>query len=99
MQNEQTRIKIGNQIIEQKKINKSTKTLRVHMNPSIDWTEEFKHAKGKLELSIKKLMNAEMAHYQVFVYFNAHVLTNVYFGCGIVKFSLVQLDMLKKTHE
>ena len=30
--------------------------------------------------------------------FNTYVFTNVYFGCGIVKFNIKQIKELKKTH-
>ena len=50
-------------------------------------------------MSIKKLMTTEIESYQVFMCFNVCMLTHVFFGCGIVKFSLAQLDTLKKTCE
>ena len=40
-----------------------------------------------------------MKPHQVHIYFNARILTNVRFGCGIVKFNKNQIKELKKIHE
>ena len=40
-----------------------------------------------------------MRLHQVHVYFNICMLTNVFFGCGIVRFNKKHCEGLKKTHE
>ena len=38
-------------------------------------------------VTIKKSMKTKMKTYQARMHFNMHMLTNVFFGCGIVKFN------------
>ena len=48
---------------------------------------------------IKKLMRTEIKTHKVCVCFNVHVLTNVFFGCGIVHFNEEQIKELKRIYE
>ena len=48
-----------------------------------------------MTVTIKRLMRIEMKTFQVHMNFNAHVLTNVFFGCGIVQFNSKQTKELK----
>ena len=42
------------------------------------------------------LIAADMKLHQVHMYFNMHMLTNMFFGCGIVRFTNKQCEELKK---
>ena len=77
----------------------SVKTLGVHVSPSLSWNDEFEYVKEKMKSSIKKFMTVEMKLHQVYLYFNTYMLTNVFFGCGIVNFTKKQCDELKKIYE
>ena len=68
----------------------SVKTLGVHVSPSLSWNDEFEYVKEKMKSSIKKFMTVEMKLHQVYLYFNTYMLTNVFFGCGIVNFTKKQ---------
>ena len=68
----------------------SVKTLGVHISPSLSWKDEFEYVKQKMKSSIKKIMTVDMKLHQVCSCFNAHMLTNVCFGCGIVNFNKKQ---------
>ena len=57
----------------------SLKTLGVCMSPSLSWNDEFECVKLKLKRFVKKLIGADMKLHQVYVCFNMHVLTNVFF--------------------
>ena len=77
----------------------SVKTLGVHISPSLSWKDEFEYVKQKMKSSIKKFMTVDMKLHQVYLYFNTYILTNVFFGCGIVNFTKKQCDELKKIYE
>jgi len=73
--------------------------LRVHVSLSQNSTEEFEHFKKNVDIYVKKLKRIEMHMYQIYLYFTMKMLMNVFYGCGIVKFSLYQCEVLKKTYE
>ena len=81
------------------KMKNSVKILGVYIIPLLSWKDEFEHVKHKMKLSIKRLMKSCMKMNQVCLYFNTHVLTNLFFGCAIVNFSKKQYDELKQTYE
>ena len=53
------------------------------------------HVKEKMKNYIKKLIKEDIGLHQVCSHFNACVLTNVFFGCGIVSFNKKQCEKLK----
>ena len=55
--------------------------------------------KLKIKRSIKKLITADMKSHQVHLYFNNCMLTNIFFGCGIVSFNKKQCEELKNIFE
>ena len=87
IENKPIKIEISNNETEKLGANKSIKTFKAYINPSLDWSDEFEYAKKKLETSTKKIINTEMEVCQVHVYFNVHILTNAYCRCEIVNFS------------
>ena len=97
--NEDVRIVIGSNVMQMLDVRESTKTLGVFMSPALDWKDEFSYVKRKMETSITKLMNTELAIYQVYMYFNVYMLTNVFYGCGIVKFTEEEIRVLKDIYE
>ena len=68
-------------------VKNSVKTLGVYVSPSLSWKDEFEYENNKMKSSIKKLMIVDMKFHQACLYFNIYVLTNVFFGCGIVNFN------------
>ena len=92
-------IEINEEKIKIIEVRTSVETLGTHISPSLNYRDEFEHVKQKMEVYMKKIMRTDMNMHQVCLYFNTRMLTNVFFGCGIVKFSTNQCDELKKTHE
>ena len=80
-------------------LNESFKTLGVCLNPMIDWKNQCWHLKKKIQMTIRKLMRRYMKVNQAYMCFNAHILTNVFFGCGIANFNDEQIKELRKIHE
>ena len=62
----------------------STRTLRMYLTPDLEWKGQFEAMRKKIHMSITKLVNAHTNPYQTTIYFNVHVITSVFFGCGIV---------------
>ena len=54
------------------------------------------HVKEKMKNYIKNLIKEDIGLHQVCSHFNACVLTNVFFGCGIVSFNKKKCEKLKK---
>ena len=71
-------IKLKNEVIKQSQVNVSVKTLGVHINPRLNWNDEFECVKHKVTATIKKLMRTEMKTYQAHMYYNVYMLTNVF---------------------
>ena len=92
-------VTVGEYAIKKLDASESIKTLGVYLNPMLEWKDEFSYVKKKMEMSMQKLMGTKMAVCQVHVCFNAHMLTHVFYGCGIVYFNKEQCDVLKKTYE
>ena len=63
------------------------KALGVYASPFLSWKDEFEHVKLKIKRSIKKLITADMKSHQVHLYFINCMLTNIFFGRGIVQFN------------
>ena len=64
----------------------------------LEWNDQFEYVKNKIIVTFKKLMITEMKVHQAHMHFNAHMLTNVFFGCGIVKFN-EKISELKRINE
>ena len=79
-------ITINEETIRMINVKNSVKTLSVCISPSLSWKDEFEYVKQKMKSSIKKFMTVDMKLHQVYLYFNTYILTNVFFGCGIVNF-------------
>ena len=92
-------IKLKNELIKQLQVNVSVKTLGVHINPRLNWNDEFEYVRKKMIVTIRKLMRTEMKTYQAHMYYNVYMLTNVFFGCGIVQFNAKQIKELKRIYE
>ena len=71
----------------------------VYASPCLSQKDEFEHVKLKIKRSIKKLITADMKSHQVHLYFNNCMLTNIFFGCGIVSFNKKQCEELKNIFE
>jgi len=92
------RIKNGERIIEQIKatiiihgkeitqidVNESICTLGVHVTPALQWITQFKKLRSKVVEVMGKVMNTFLMYQQMVMYYNLYMLTNMYFGCGII---------------
>ena len=68
------------------------------ISPSLIWIDDYEHVERKMKSSIKKLMTVDIKLNQVNLYSNTCMLTNVFVGCRITKFTK-KCDELKKTSE
>ena len=59
-------------------VRNSVKKLGDYASASLSWKDEFDHVKQNIKSSIKKSMAADMKSYHVCLYFNTHMLTNVF---------------------
>ena len=78
-------IKIHQKEIEQIRISESTRTLGVHVTPSLQWKSQFETLQNKVVEEMGKVMNTHLTYQQAGMYYNLYILTNVYFGCGVIK--------------
>ena len=86
-----TAIKLKDENAKQLKVNESIKTLGIFINSSLNWNDEYEYVRNKLIISSKKIIRIEIRMHQVLMHFNVFMLKNVFFGCGIVKFSDKQI--------
>ena len=70
-------IKLKDEVIKQLQVNNSVKMLGVHVNPVLDWNDQFEYFKNEMRVTIKKLMRTEIKTYQDHVHNNVHMLSNV----------------------
>ena len=94
-----TKIFVHGQEIKQLEINESTRTLGVHLSPSLCWKGQFEVMRKKLHESITKIMNIDINPYQASVYFNVYMIKSVFFGCGVINLNEKQELELRKLYE
>lgn len=97
-QNIPTVFKVENTVISQLPIETATKSLCVTYTPHSNWTEQFNVMKGKMEES-KKLMATHILPHQVHTLFHTYLIRKVFFGCGVIKLTDEQDDILCKLFE
>ena len=78
---------------------KSTRTLGVHINPSLSWDDQFEVMRKKLYISITKMMNTDVNAYQAAVYYNVYMIKSVFFGCGIIELNEQQERELRRIYK
>ena len=78
-------INIHHKKIAQININESTRTLGVHVTPSLSWKTQFEVLRRKVVDAMSKVMNTHLTYQQTTMYYNLYMLTNMYYGCGIIK--------------
>jgi len=69
------------------------------MSPSLVWDKQFCMMVGKLKEAVRKLKNTEMITTTASMYYNAYLITNVYYGYGILNITSKQEEILKKIYE
>ena len=69
------------------------------MNLSLVWDKQFCMMVGKLKEAVRKLNNTEMITTTTSMYYNAYLISNVYYGSGIFSISKKQEEILKKIYE
>ena len=81
-------ININRVKLKQLKVNETTCILEVHVNSSLDWNDQYKVIKEKLEHSITKLMRIPINEFQVHIYFYVYIVKSIYFGVRIAELSI-----------
>ena len=84
IQNKIIKIEVNNQIIQQLNIKEATRTLGIYMIPLNTWIKQILIMKEKMSLAIGKLNNTKLQTNLIYLYFNAYLLKNIFFGTGIV---------------
>ena len=92
-------MKLKDDVTKKLNVDMIIKTLGAHVNPTLNFKDEFARVKNKMTTSIKKIMRVEMKEHQAHACCNAQMLTNVCFGHIIVKLNADEIKELKKTHE
>ena len=92
-------LEVHGEQIKQLDIIDSTRTLGVHVTPTLSWITQFEVMRKKLSTSITKLMRTNINSYQAAIYYNAYMIKSVCFGCGIIELSEEQEIELKKIYE
>ena len=92
-------ISIHGKEIQQIDVHVSTRTLGVHVTPSLRCKTQFEKLRAKVVDAMGKIMRTSLAHQQAAVYYNMCMLTNVYFGCGIIKLHEREEIALRKFYE
>ena len=69
------------------------------MSPSLVWDKQFCMIVGKLKEAVRKLKNTKMITTTALMYYNAYLITNVYYGCRILNITSKQEEILKKIYK
>ena len=69
------------------------------MGPLLQWITQFKMIEEKLQIAMQKLKSTPVTVSNAYMFYNMYLLTQVYFGCGIVKFTPKQEQRLMKICE
>ena len=95
----QIEIEVNGKKLAQEKCKDSEKTLGVMMSPSLSWEKQFCMMVGKMKDAVRKLNNTEMITTTASMYYNAYLITNVYYGSGVFSITKTQEEVLKKIYE
>ena len=80
-------MKLKDDIINKINVETSINALGVHVNHDLNWIYEYENVENKTVALIKKTTRVEVRVQQGCANFSVHVLTNIHFGCGTVKFN------------
>ena len=89
-------LSINNSSIQQNHVSEDKKTLGVQMSLSMKWICQFSMMKEKMEMAMWKLQNTPVTASNAYLFINMYLTTHVYFGCGIMKLSPKQEEILRK---
>jgi len=95
----EVKIQIHQRNVNQISISESTRTLGVHINPALKWNTQFEVLRSKIVNAMGKVMNTHLTYQQTSMYYNLYMLTNVYYGCGIVKLHEKEEMELRRLYE
>ena len=84
--NANVEIKLKEEVVKQRMVNESVKTLSVCLNQILEWKDQHGHVKKKIQVTIRKVTRKDMKVHQACMCFNMHLKTN-FFGCGITTFN------------
>ena len=90
---------INDKKLNQIDANQDTKTLGVQMGLSLQWITQFKMIEEKLQMAMWKLKSTPVTVSNTYMFYNIYLLTHVYYGCEIVKFTPKQEQRLMKICE
>ena len=64
--------------------NQCKNTLGVHMGSFLEWVVQFAAIKEKMGSASEKLRNTVIVTSTASLYYNMHLIANVYFGCEVI---------------
>ena len=99
IKNVKCEIDINQMSLKQISVEKSIRSLGLHMLPSLSWKDHFTIIREKIIKGIIKLMRMAIKPYQIHVYFNMYILTSVFFRCTTVELMEKQISELKRICE
>ena len=74
----------------------SIKLLGIFLNPTLKWIHQFEMMKNKMFKSMSKLRSTPLTIGNAHVFFNVHLIMQVYFGCGVIHLNPNQETILMK---
>jgi len=66
---------------------------------ALSWKTHFEILRVKVVDGIAKVMRTSLTYQQAVIYYNIYMLTNIYFGCGIIKLSNDEENELRRLYE
>lgn len=90
---------VNNKILQQTLIKDAVKSLGLYVNPTMEGSKQFEMVKEKLIRAMSKLRSTPLSVANAYIFFNMYLITQVYFGCGIVVLTEAQEKVLIKISE
>ena len=85
--------------LRQTSIKESVKSLGIFLNPTLKWIYQFEMMKDKMFKSMSKLRSTPLTIGNAHVFFNMCLITQAYFGCGVIHLNPNQEKILMKISE
>ena len=99
IQNVNDKLLINEKSVKQTSVNESVKSLGLFVNPTLKWIHQFEMMKDKMCEAMSKLRSTPLTIGNAYVFFNMCLVTQVFFGCGIISLISNQEKILMKISE
>ena len=99
LQNIEKDVRVWEKRTTQHRNEESVRALGIHMSPAFNWDKKFHEVKIKMEGSIGNFFNTLMTVQLMHLHVNSHLMSKVYFGCGIMHVTDTQDKELIRMYE